>query len=166
MLEAIVVITVLLVFLGMILWGQRAYATKVDQATATRSDVLYYASHACEQGPPLDDSATRPAFAHVDHDTPVATGDANTAPADALAGALPAEGGPSAVTRDWNMATTSRAQVVDGNAIVNLKKQNLSTNVQTASWVACNEKDYGGNWHDIAQFVWDMKGNGAGLLGP
>lgn len=163
--EAIVVITVMLVFLGMILWVQRAYAAKIDQANDTRSDVLFYASHSCEQAPPSDDGST-PGFEHHDHDTPVATGSEDTTAADALAGALPANGGPGALTRDWNMASTKRERTVDGSAIVNLEKTKLTTEVKTQSWVACNEKNYGGNWNDLAQFVWDMKDNGAGLLGP
>lgn len=163
--EAIIVITVLLVFLGMITWAQRAYAAKIDQANATRSDVLFYASHSCEQGPPGEDTETGPAFEHHDHDTPIATGSEDTTTADTLAGALPAEG-PGALKRDWNMASTMREQTVDGSAIVDLEKKKLSTHVKTQSWVACNEKNYGGNWTDLAQFVWDMKDNGAGLLGP
>jgi hypothetical protein len=166
MLEAIIVITVLLVFLGVILWGARAYAAKLDQSANTRSDILYYASHSCEQAPPQEDSATPPGFELGDHDTPVATGGEDTTAATNLAAALPASGGPGALTRDWNMASTMREQTVEGSAIVNLEKTALTTHVKTQSWVACNEKNYGGNWNDLAQFVWDMKENGAGLLGP
>lgn len=164
--EAIVVMTVMLVFLGMIMWAYKAWGTKIDQSAQTRSDVLFYASHSCEVAPPAADPAQASTLGG-ESDVPSATGDVSPDTADALAGKLPADkAGTAGLARSWNMASMTREQVVDGSAIVNLKKVALTTNVKTESWVACNEKNYGGDWDDLAQFVWDLPKNGAGLLGP
>lgn len=165
MIEGIVVMTVMLVFLGMMTWAERAYAAKIDQMSATRSDVLFWASHSCETAPPADDPATVPAFG-AESDTPIATADADTTTADSVSAQLPSDnGGAAELVRHWNMASTERATDVEGSAIVNLEKQKLSTHVHTQSWVACNEKSYGGDYKALAEFLWALPKNGAGLLG-
>ena len=48
MAEGIIVISVMLGFLGLIVWVRMAYGTKLDYQQLTRSTTLYSASHACE----------------------------------------------------------------------------------------------------------------------
>lgn len=49
MVEAIVVMCVMMVFLGMNVWAFKAYGGKIDQMSSTRRDALFYASHSCER---------------------------------------------------------------------------------------------------------------------
>lgn len=50
MVEAVLVIAVMVVFLGLTMYTFHSYETKLDQQTATRSAALTEASHHCEGG--------------------------------------------------------------------------------------------------------------------
>lgn len=167
MAEAIVVMTVLLVFLGMILWVHRAYAAKIDQSANTRSDVLFYASHNCETAPEVEEPAHAPAVTTEGEAVGVDGEDPATAEklAEDFHGKSGAKVSATGLKRNWNVVSAMREQDVDGSAIVNLEKKKMTTHVKTQSWVACNEKNYGGDWTDVAEFMWDIKDNAAGLLG-
>lgn len=137
MIEAIVVISVLLVFMGLIVWMRQAYGTKLDLQQRTRAETLYFASHACQ-------------------------GDGKTT----LGGAVPGDSGPAANTaektklpegaalnRNWNNATGTLEKTVDGQAVwdqnargneapIEYGKHALTSQVTASSTVTCNEKKY------------------------
>src|SRR5262245_60829309 len=48
MVEAVIVLSTMLVFLGLIVWTRNSYAMKMDLQQDTRATSLYYASHACK----------------------------------------------------------------------------------------------------------------------
>ena len=50
--EAAVVIPVMLVFLGLTMWVHNSYDEKLASQTSTRAQVLYNASHNCEEEVP------------------------------------------------------------------------------------------------------------------
>lgn len=167
MVEGIVVIITMLVFLGMTVWATKAYGGKLDQASDTRRDVLFYASHDCSQSPPGSavQSAEEEADATDGEDAPEAT-----AAADRLAGRGRGEG--AAVSRNWNMASTEKSSTVTGSAVVvsnpesglNARREGLSANLRTGSWVACNERRYDNAWTQVFEFGWDFLRSAGGAL--
>ncbi len=163
MIESVVVISTMLIFLGLIVWTRQAYGMKLDLQQRTRSDTLYFASHACEDsGGGIGQ-----------------TGGGGTVPGNGgpAAGAAAQSGLPdaAAVNRNWNSAsgslsgTASWQAVWDqnargGNAAINYGKMSLTSNVTAASAVTCNEKKYKSQLIAWFQFGVDFVKTGGGVM--
>lgn len=164
MVEAIVIMTTMLVFLGMNMWAYAAYGGKIDQANSTRRDALYYASHQCEVCTPGE-----PALERASYTQPQLAG---TNCGGNSGGALSIARGIFENARDGNLnlnsffgtsRSTKSAQVF-GTAVVNttpttgiqMSRVPLVANVGTASLAGCNEKPYSGRWSGIFSFGLDF----------
>jgi hypothetical protein len=160
MAEGIIVISTLLVFLGLIMWMRQAYGMKLDLQQRTRSDVLYFASHACEQtGGGVG-----------------TTGGGGTVPVDADENVIGAGfPGGAAVGRSWNTASgsahgmaTSQAAIdknaTGGDAPIEYEKLPLKSSVSAFSSVTCNEKKYDNMLLAKFQFAIDFVKKGGGGL--
>ena len=162
MVEGIIVISTMLIFLGLIVWTRQAYGMKLDMQQRTRSDVLYYASHGCENGGggigQSGGGGTVP-------------GDNPAAPAAQRSG-LPDS---AAVNRSWNSASGTLSGTANWQAVwdTNARGQNasiqygklaLTSNVSAASAVTCNEKKYGSQLIAWARFGIDMVRSGGGFM--
>lgn len=161
MLEAVIVISVMVVFSGLIVWTRQAYGMKLDMQQRTRSDALYFASHGCEDsgggiGAP-GGGGTVP--------TP-------ESPADRAA---PRTGLPdsAAVNRSWNSASatlrgTASAQAAydmnarGENAPINYGRMALVSNVSASSNLTCNEKKYSSQLTAWFKFGVDFVRSGGG----
>lgn len=161
MIESVIVISTMLIFLGLIVWMRQAYGMKLDLQQKTRSDVLYYASHACEGD--NGGSAQSRTGGTVPGANPAANG--------ASASGLP-EG--QAANRSWNSASGSLSTTVNGQAVwdqnangqggsINYGKMPLASAVKAASACTCNEKKYGSQLIAWAQFGIDFLKKGGGL---
>jgi hypothetical protein len=131
MVEAIVIMVTMLVFLGMNLFAVKAYGGKLDQATAVRRDVMYYATHNCKVNNADDpDTYTDPALRSAGG----ATGDGGFVQ-DVLA-MIQGLGGGGATA---GMASGTKGSVpVTGSAVIWIQKRALTANLQSSSWVVCN----------------------------
>jgi hypothetical protein len=133
MVEGILVMATLLVFLGLIVGARNAYATKLDVQQTSRSNVLYYASHACQGNQGSNNTQTGSIM-------PGPGG--NAAPAN----------GAQQGTSSWNVAsntgstTSSWMYIADQNAGnpggIALGKSTFSSNVSWSSYCVCNEQQY------------------------
>jgi len=177
MVEGIVVMTTMLVFLGMNIWAENVYGGKLDQASSTRRDVLYYASHGCDGTNSTDvDTYTQASLKGISGKA-ISTEQLNVPPPDAARDRAAGQfnntraggGGLSgAVSRDWNTASGGKGpQTVTGAALVGedsilVKKKQLAVDLGTNSWSACNEKKYDNAWTAFFEFGWDFLKTGAG----
>lgn len=164
MIEAIVVISTMLIFMGLIVWIRQAYGMKLDMQQRTRSDVLYYASHGCEN-----------------------TGGGIGKPGGG--GTVPGTGGPAgqaagktnlpdsaAVSRKWNSATATLKTSVTSQATydknagssksssIEYGKLVLKANVSASSLITCNEKKYKSQLTAWLQFGLDFIKTGGGVV--
>lgn len=149
--EAIIVITTMLVFLGMIMFAQASYAQKIDLQTSTRSSVLFHASHAC------DGSGDGASFQGQTADL-----GADTSQVEANASGL-RDSERAGVTRDWGIARSEQTAEVTGTAIVNLERVRLRRSVGAKSAVACNERSYDNRWTGLIPFAVDFALRGGGI---
>lgn len=160
MVEGIVVVSTMLIFLGLIVWTRQAYGMKLDLQQQTRSDALYYASHACEGSV---GSAQQGTGGVVPGDNPAA-GPASKASTPDKA----------AVSRSWNSASASangRAlwqAVWDVNATgagrsIRYGRMPLTSNVSAASNLTCNERKYNSQLTAWLRFGADMVTRGGGF---
>jgi hypothetical protein len=159
MVEGIVIMTTMLVFLGTNVWAAKAYGGKLDQASETRRDVLYYASHACEATVP--GSAVNSSGQAID---PTGSSDALSRAAN-QAGQT-GNGAGAAVNRSWNTASEFKETTVSGYAVVTTpspQRSPLSATLRTGSWATCNEKRYDRAWSALFEFGWSFLKSGAGL---
>jgi hypothetical protein len=161
MIEAVIVLSTLLVFLGFIVYFRKAYGAKLDLQQTARANVLYYASHGC-------------------------TGDGGTASqgTGSVEGSPPAENAAkkanvankAAASRKWNTANASASEVVSwqtvwdvnakgGSSAIDLQKQKLGRTITAKSTVTCNEKKYDNQWTAWFQFAVDWVGRGFGGVG-
>lgn len=163
MVEGIVVMTTMLVFLGLILFAGKAYGAKVDQSAKVRSDVLYYASHACEVMPDDADEVNPTSTAIGAADDAAVTSDSDTSLATSRAATIDQDYD-YALERTWNMASSSAERSVDGEAIVDLRRMPVTTRVKTTSYVACNERSYDGMWMGLADFGVSWVKSGGGIF--
>lgn len=160
MVEGIVVMTTMLVFLGTNVWAAKAYGGKLDQASETRRDVLYYASHSCEEK--LEAGEIGTASEGIDQE---GTSDAlqrGASTSDDKTG----NGAESAINRSWNTASTSKESSVSGYGVITIPRtarDPLSAQLRTSSWATCNEKRYDSPWTALFKFGWDFLKSGAGL---
>ncbi|HVJ94735.1 MAG TPA: hypothetical protein VM580_33340 [Labilithrix sp.] len=154
MIEAVIVVSTMLVFLGLIVWTRNSYGMKLDLQQTTRSNVLFYASHGCEGA-----GGSSQVGGTVD-----ASGE------DALKAAqktdLPDK---AAANRSFNTASASASGVSSWQAIwngggnaMNLQKHGLSRTINATSKVVCNEKTYSSPWTAWFQFGIDFVNRGIG----
>lgn len=151
MVEAIVVMLTMLTFLGMNLFAVKAYGGKLDQATAVRRDVMYYATHNCAQNNDKDpDTYTDPALKGAGG----ATGNGGfVQDLKALFQTVAGQGSLAAGT-----ATGTKGEVtVTGEAVVWQGKKGLASRMRSSASVVCNEKPYyGGLLSTLASLGWDF----------
>jgi len=137
MVEGIVVIMTMLTFLGMNLWAVKAFGGKLDQATAVRRDVMFYATHNCEKNNEEDpDSYQDPALKGISE----ASGKGGfVQDVVAIVQTVAAtKGGTEAGLGNATRGGTT----LYGSALVGMHadKTMLRTTMTTAATVACNEK--------------------------
>lgn len=162
MIEAVIVLSTLLVFLGLIVWTRNSYGMKLDMQQSTRSSSLYYASHGCtgDKG-----GSTSEASGTVPDSSPEAE---NVAKKSAISGSAVA-------SRVYNTASaklagkSTWAAVWDSNAgsgrAMEPKKQGLSRPVEGSSKVTCNEPEYDGGFNDFIDFATRFVGGGMNTVG-
>ncbi len=164
MVEGVVVISTMLVFFGLIVFTRNSYAEKLDIQQGTRSDVLYYASHACEGGRPNVTTGSESED----------VGGEGGAKAEGV-GSRTSEPGAAALGRSWNTASSSRdsrvngVMTVDRNATggggaIQLQRAPISRSVHAESTVACNEKRYDNPWTAWVKYGVDWAKSGGGIL--
>ena len=164
MVEAVIVISTMLVFLGAISWTRQAYGTKLDYQQRTRSDVLYFASHGCEQtGGGVG--------------TPGGGGTAPVGPSggEGAAGRAPTPD-KAAIDHSWNSASASLQTSVTTQAVVDTNARGggggsiqygrlaLVSNVKGDSYSTCNEKKYNSQFTAWFQFGLDYVTSGGGAV--
>jgi len=153
MVEGIVVISVMLGFLGLIQWVQRAYGMKLDRQQDLRSDVLYNASHACS------DSAKTEPGGQIANQPGSGTGPNN---------------GSAQYSTSWNVAKATDTQqvsffeIVDANATtpgrgISLMKKQMTSTVKSRSTCICNEKKYDSQLTAWIQFAGNWFKNAGGF---
>jgi hypothetical protein len=145
MIEAVIVLSTMLVFMGLIMWTRNSYAMKLDMQQGTRSNALYYASHGCSGGGASERGGT------VQDSSPEAE---SAAKKSNVAGS-------AAASRIYNTAIAKMSGKADwrtvwdanaGKGSLDLKKQGLSRTIEANSKVTCNEPAYDGGWKDWFQF--------------
>lgn len=176
MVEGIVVMTTMLVFLGMNVYAENVYGGKLDQASSTRRDVLYYASHGCEETNGTDiDTYTQDSLRGISGNA-INSENINEPPPDPardriggnFEGTQAGQGISGAVSRNWNTASGGKGpQTITGSALVGqdsilVTKKAMAVNLGTNSHSACNEKTYNNQWTAFFQFSWDFLKRGAG----
>jgi hypothetical protein len=149
--EGIVVIVVMFLFLGMNLWAYKAYGGKIDQASATRRDALYHASHNCEEQSPDPDTYTDPSLRNggsvgaSGENVGVSGGDGRV---DTALGNASSQGQTPTSQRSGGMATAEKSGSVSGSATVwndsGIGKTSFTTPMRTKSFVWCNQKRHDG----------------------
>lgn len=162
MVEGIVVISVMLCFIGLIVWARKVWGARIDDQMETRSTVLNAASHACEdEGQAGDTGASLPA---------AAAGGGGDAPKAMK------------TSTSWNVAKADRTDAVSWQAIfdknaasnpgggIDLYKYTLSANVRGYSNSVCNEPKYDSQliaWAEYGlKFVTNIGGFAAALAIP
>jgi hypothetical protein len=171
MVEAAIVIPTMLVFLGLIMWVNKSYETKLDRQTATRASVLYYASKACDSKE-TPESITKGletnTGASKEDASPAMPDGVDTGRADQQAGKV---GGSqqAGISRDMQMVHAKPGDVsVTGTAITPLEatsSKSLSISIHAEAEVACNEKVYGGFWSGLIGMAKNMWQSGGGFGG-
>ncbi len=160
MIEAVIVISTMVVFMGLIVFTRKAYGMKLDLQQQTRSNTLFYSSHGCTG---------------VGGKTIAGTGTIDGSPeaeAAASKSSLPDKG---AATSSWNMTSATATDTAvwhtawDVNAqnggAIDLQRQALNRQVHAASSVGCNEKHYDSQWSAWLKFGVDFVSSGAGAGG-
>lgn len=156
--EAAVVIPTLLVFLGLIMYVHKGYATKMDKQFGTRSGTLYYASHNCDGTAP---DATVPIVEDADPNA----GDPAQQKADKAAGKLDANER-AGIDRSLNLVRAKPAdtQLSPTHVVRDGQSYFLSRKIKAASEVACNERRYDNPWTSVFQFIVSYARSGGGFV--
>lgn len=166
MLEGVIVISMMLIFLGLIVWTRQAYGMKLDLQQRTRSETLFFASHACEDAGggvgQIGGGGTVPGDAGPA---------ANTATKSGLADV-------TNMSRKWNTATGSLNGKANGQAVWDQNAHDgrpgirygtlpLVSNVTASSTFTCNEKKSSNKSQLIAWFQYgiDFLKSGGGVMG-
>ena len=157
MVEAIVVMTTMLCFLGMNIYAQHAYGGKVDQMNSTRRDALFWASHNCDEKNGDDgDTYTDPAL----KDNESYSGGSSSLSLKGLIGMFGGGGSAPfdifATARVKKNPTTIYGQAIMAPNVTGAHKESLKATIGTPSAVGCNEKAYYNFWTQIFEFGWDF----------
>jgi hypothetical protein len=165
--EAAVVIPVMLVFLGLTMWIHNSYDEKLASQTSTRAQVLYYASHNCDEEVPSElavqlgtkTSGSTPGKSSQDGDT----SDGNAGAADHASEKL---GGDTqeGLKRSWNLVKTHRDTSVAGTAVQDRQKVSFSVPIASNSEAACNEKRFDNSWTAVFGFIKGYIRSGGGIV--
>lgn len=156
MVEATVVITTLLIFLGLIVFTRDSYVGKLNQQTRARRDAMYYAAHNCESG---DGAMMGGAGFALDGD--------DTSDAEKVINEKGDEGATSKISRSWNLSQAHGKDTIVGTALrdrnangtpspIALEKAPLQREVAGDAYVFCNERPYDGNIGDWAAFAFNF----------
>ncbi|MBX3225733.1 MAG: hypothetical protein KIT84_30850 [Labilithrix sp.] len=154
MIEGVIVVSTMLVFMGFINYSRQSYGMKLDLQQQTRSNTLFFASHGCEGG-----GASKGAGGTVPGDNPAAG-----------AAGKSGQDGAAAASRSYNTASASAQKTASfqatwdvnangGDSSINLQKQTGSRQINAASKVTCNEKQYKNQWTAWAEFGMDFAMN-------
>ncbi len=130
MVEAVPVLTVMIVFMGVTMFMYRAYKQKLVEETKTRTDSLTVASHACEGG---GGGSEEPTGAGVDGQ---AAGIADRV-----------SGGRTGGSMMMQSVTKTGSATVNGSAVVSLKRTPLQGQVSAWSTIVCRPKPE--SWGDM-----------------
>lgn len=156
MVEAIVIMTTMLVFLGMNVYAQHAYGGKIDQANSTRRDALYWASHNCDEKNEAEpdtftDSALKGNKSY--------SGGQSSLSFTGLIQSFKGGGGGNfdlfATAHVEKTATKIYGTAILAPNVSDAHRESLSATIATPSEVGCNEKAYYNFWTQIFQFGWD-----------
>jgi len=154
MAEAIIAISTMLIFMGLISWTRQAYGMKLDLQQRTRSDTFYFASHGCDGG-----------GGGAPGGSPEAEAAAGKSPLPDKAAVKQTWGSASGAaggSASWQAVWDQNAH--GGNASINYGKLGLNANVTAGSTVTCNEKKYNSQLTAWFQFGVDYLKSGAGVL--
>jgi hypothetical protein len=153
MVEAIVVMGVMLVFLGMNVWAFQAYGGKIDQMSSTRRDALFYASHSCERALAEDPD---------DYTVPQLRGNnASGGSSMTLMGIINAIRGSESFAFFGTARSTKGPVAVANTALTRVgangvTRSPLSAQLRTASAVGCNEKPLGEGILALLNMGWNF----------
>jgi hypothetical protein len=164
--EAAVAIPVMLIFMGTTMFAHRSYDMKLAQQASTRSEVLFYASHNCEENAPGEMAQQLGASASSGTGKQTQEADASGGEggkADQAAGKLRGSE-QQGVSRSWNLTKSHRQADVGNSAVEDRKKVYLTRNIKADSEVACNEKRFDNNWTAIFGFIKGFAQSGAGIV--
>jgi hypothetical protein len=131
MVEAIPVLTVMILFLGMTMYVFRGYKEKLVQEQKTRSEALTEASHACEGGGESGGDGTS---------TGAALGDSAAGVSERVSG------GKVSGTMMMKTVTKTGSATVSGTVVEDLKKKRLSRKVTAWSQTMCRPKPESGDF--------------------
>jgi Flp pilus assembly protein TadG len=159
MVEAVIVMSVMLMFMGLIVWTRNSYAMKMDLQQETRSSSLYYASHACTGD---KNAASSERTGTVQDSSPEAE---TAAKKTNLAGAIAVASRAYNTARTVASGTSSFQAIWDAAGGVNVRRQGLSRKVESSSKVTCNEPRFDGGFKDWIQFGISYLGGGLGAAG-
>jgi hypothetical protein len=165
--EAAIAIPVMLVFLGTTMFAHRSYDEKMALQMSARSEVLYNASHSCEEQAPgemakqLGAGAGSGGTSKEEGSADPTGGEAGTV--DTAAGKL-RDSERQGISRSWNLLRTSRSSSANGSAIVENKTFTLNRPISANSEVACNEKRFDNDWTAIFGFIAGYAQSGAGFI--
>jgi len=164
MVEAIVVMTTMLCFLGMNIYAQHAYGGKVDQMSSVRRDALFWASHNCDEKNGDDgDTYTDP---ELKKNEQYSGGASDFNLKNAITGIFGGGSGGGSGNFDFfatahvkKTPTTIYGQAIMAPNVTGAHKEQLKATIGTPSSVGCNEKAYYNFWTQIFEYGWDfMKG--------
>jgi len=166
MVEAAVVIPVMLVFLGLIMFTNKSYESKIDRQEATRAGLLYFAAHSCTKQPPQ--SITKgmaigngTTTEEADPGTPDGVPKSNADQQSAKLGPS-AQGG---ISKSHQLAHASPQDLtITGNAIDDRKTVPLKRTIHAEAEVACNEKAFTSSWKAMLGFVPKFLSDGGGFM--
>jgi hypothetical protein len=153
MVEAIVVMGVMLVFLGMNIWAFQAYGGKIDQMSSTRRDALFYASHSCERALGEDPD---------DYTVPQLRGNnASGGSSMTLLGIVNAIRGSESFDFFGTARSTKGPVAVNNTALTRVgangvTRSALSAQLRTTSAVGCNEKPLGEGILALLNMGWNF----------
>jgi hypothetical protein len=161
--EAAVVIPVMLVFLGLTMWIHNSYDEKLASQTSTRAQVLFYASHNCEEEVPEEMSVQLGTkTSGSGNDTGSESSDPAPGEKTGVSKTPPtAEGG---LKRSFNLVRTHRDTTVSGTAVQDREKVAFSVPIASNSEVACNEKRFDNDWTAVFGFIKSFIKSGGGII--
>lgn len=164
--EAAVAIPVMLAFLGLTMFIHNSYDEKLASQTSTRAQVLFYASHACEEEVPEAMSVQLGTkTSGMGNSKSVEDGDPGGGNDDAKGGKDKLGGDTQeGLKRSWNLVRTHRDTTVGGSAVQEQKKSTFSAPVTSNSEVACNEKRFDSSWTAVFGFVKGFLRSGGGII--
>lgn len=156
MIEAVIVVSTMLVFMGLISYTRQSYGMKLDLQSQTRANTLFYSSHGCEGAKNGAEPSTGGA---VPGDNPAAGPAAKTGQEGSAAASRSYNTASASLTKRASFQATWDKNAKGQNASINLQKETFSREVHAGSKVTCNEKKYDNQWTAWAKFGADFAMN-------